>query len=202
MSLWGVAQNKIHIIYNSVDPRIFLPNEKTEKLYDLICVSRLVEWKGLEEVIEIAARLNLKLAIVGDGPLRSNLAQIALRSHCDITFLGNLGNSQIVSKLNESKIYVLNSQFEATSYSLIEAKMCALPIVARASAGTKLVITQGVDGLLCDIDDEYCLQNALSELLGNLDLQRALGESARLDALTRFNQFINFEKILLLTGIK
>lgn len=202
LSLWGVAQNRIHIIYNSVDPRIFFPIEKTEKLYDLICVSRLVEWKGLEEVVETAARLKLRLAIIGDGPLKSRLEQIALRSHCEITFLGNLGNSKIASKLNESKIYVLNSQFEATSYSLIEAKMCALPIVARASAGTKLVITQGVDGLLCDIDQEDCLQNSVSELLGNSELQRDLGESARKDALTRFNQSINFEKILLLTGVR
>lgn len=202
LSLWGVAENKIQIIYNSVDPRVFLPSEEAEKIYDLICVSRLVEWKGLEEVIETAARLNLGLAIVGDGPLKSKLAQIALQSHCKITFFGNLKNSQIVSKLNESKIYVLNSQFEATSYSLIEAKMCALPVVARASAGTKLVITHGVDGFLCNIDSEDCLQNLISELMGNSDLQRALGESARQDALKRFNQSINFEKILLLSGAK
>jgi glycosyltransferase involved in cell wall biosynthesis len=201
LSLWGVVQNRIHVIYNSVDPRIFLPNEKSQKLYDLVCVCRLVKWKGLEEVIETAARLNLRLAIIGDGPLKGKLAKIALRSNCEVTFLGNLGNSEVVSKLNESKIYVLNSQFEATSYSLIEAKMCALPIVARASSGTKLVITHGVDGLLCDIDHEDCLQNSISELLGNSDLQRVLGESARIDALTRFNQSINFEKILLLTGI-
>lgn len=199
---WGITNKKIKIIYNSVDPFVFSPSLNTRKEFDVICVSRLVKWKGLEEVIHACGYLGLKLAIVGEGPLKKELVQLAEVSNCQVLFLGNMRNTDIVEKLNSSRIYVLNSQFEATSYSLIEAKMCCLPIVARASEGTRSVINSEWDGLLCNIGDDACLIESLTKILNNPDLGTVLGKNAREDAIKRFNQEINFSRILEITGIK
>ena len=193
---WGVPEEKIKLIFNCVDPNKFKNLEKEQRKYDLITVSRLVEGKGIRELIECVAYLNLKLVIVGDGPLFNELHNFSIDQGAQIDFVGNLPNDNVVEILNESQIFVLNSDSEATSYALIEAKMCELPILAKKNDGSLTIVRHNIDGLIYSSELNDTLLDSIKILVNNSNLISDLGEAGRQDALTRFNQEFNFNEIL------
>ena len=193
---WGVESDKIKTIYNCVNPNQFNKIDIPYKHYDLITICRLVPWKGLEELIECSIKLNLKLLIVGDGPLLSKLKFLANKRPSDISLVGIVENNKLSEVLNNAKIFVLNSEFEATSYALIEAKMCGLPVIAKKTDGSLTLIQNGIDGFVYSPVEGIDLEGAITKLIGNKGLIDSFGSEARNDALLRFNQQINFAKIL------
>jgi glycosyltransferase involved in cell wall biosynthesis len=198
---WGVENDKIKTIYNCVNPNQFNKIDIPYKHYDLITICRLVPWKGLEELIECSIKLNLKLLIVGDGPLLSKLKLLANKRPSDISLVGIVENNKLSEILNNAKIFVLNSEFEATSYALIEAKMCGLPVIAKKTDGSLTLIQNGIDGFVYSPVEGIDLEGAITKLIGNKGLIDSFGSEARNDALLRFNQQINFTKILELMEI-
>jgi glycosyltransferase involved in cell wall biosynthesis len=139
--------------------------------------------------------LDLTLAIVGEGPLLSELKRLSSNTS-KIKFLGKVDNRNIVDALNNSKIFVLNSDSEATSYAIIEAKMSGLPIVTRLNDGSSTLIRNNIDGLVFTDVGENNLENSITSLINNKQLAQKLGKESEKDARIRFNQNINFSKIL------
>ena len=193
---WGVEKQRIELVYNCVDPSKFKNLNITKKRYDLVTVCRLVPWKGLEELIACAIELNLRLAIIGDGPLMNDLKHLARNAPIDIEFKGNLNNEEVVNILNSSRIFVLNSKYEATSYALIEAKMCGLPIIANETDGSKALIQDSVDGYTVKANSTVDLKYFINRLMTTEKTCESFGVEGRKDALKRFNQDINFPRIL------
>jgi glycosyltransferase involved in cell wall biosynthesis len=193
---WGVKNEQIKTIYNSVNPDLFNKIDISKKQFDLITVCRLVPWKGLEELIECSIKLNLKLLIVGEGPLLYKLKLLASGGALNISFMGTIDNYKMPAVLNSAKIFVLNSEFEATSYALIEAKMCGLPVLAKKTDGSLILIQEGIDGFIYSSANGINLEGAISKLIDNKELIESFGSESRKDALLRFNEQINFVKIL------
>jgi glycosyltransferase involved in cell wall biosynthesis len=198
---WGVKNEKIKTIYNCVNPDQFNITHFPNKHYDLITICRLVPWKGLEELIECSIKLNLKLLVVGDGPLLSKLEFLANQRPSNISLAGIIENNKLSEVLNSAKIFVLNSEFEATSYALIEAKMCGLPVIAKKTDGSLTLIQNGIDGFVYSSTEGINLEDTITKLIGNKGLIDLFGSESRKDALLRFNEKINFAKILELMEI-
>jgi glycosyltransferase involved in cell wall biosynthesis len=192
---WGVENEKIKTIYNCVNPDRFKKSDITKKQFDLITVCRLVPWKGLEELIDCAIKLNLKLLIVGDGPLQDKLKSLASRRPLNISFKGSVENSKMPEVLNSAKIFVLNSEFEATSYALIEAKMCGLPVLAKQTDGSLTLVQKGIDGFIYSSGNGFNLESAISKLIGNKEYRDLLGSNGRRKILQDNNYYIEMEKV-------
>jgi glycosyltransferase involved in cell wall biosynthesis len=192
---WGVKSFKISVVYNSVNPRLFTKSDTKNKEFDLVTVCRLVPWKGLEELINTVIKLNFSLAIVGSGPLLENLKLLASSQGGRIVFFGDIDNSHVVKILNRSKVFILNSNYEGTPHALIEAKMCGLPVLARETDGSSIIVRDSVDGLIYSEMRDLSLEKVLLKTINNVSWISNSGDSARQDALTRFNQDINFKKI-------
>jgi glycosyltransferase involved in cell wall biosynthesis len=193
---WGISNDRIKLIYNCVDPRKFSVEASPQKKYDLISVSRLVLGKGFEELLEVTLKLNLDLAIIGDGPLLRSLKILSESNHIKVDFLGNIPNDSLKPILNSAKIFVLNSESEATSYALIEAKMCGLPIIAKNNLGSATVVRHLIDGLLYPVGSISNLETAINHLTLDESLMLDYGIKGSEDALIRFDQDLNFSKIL------
>ena len=193
---WGVPKPKIKLIYNCVDPKQFKNLQIDKKDYDIITVCRLVPWKGLKELVSCAIELNLRLAIIGDGPLLNELSNFAQKSQSSIKFLGRINNEEVRNLLNNSRIFVLNSSYEATSYAIIEAKMCGLPVIAKKSDGSTTLIQDSIDGFIVEPNATKSLKACISKLNINEKTINSFGSEGRKDALKRFNQEISFPEIL------
>lgn len=198
---WGVNQDKVIYIPNSVDTKKFSPLE-SEKKYDLITVCRLVPWKGLDEIIETAAFLNLSLAIVGSGPEYEKLVRLSHSLDARVDFLGDVEQSRLPKLLPSARYFVLNSTFEATSYALIEAMSCNLVPLANEETGSSEVISHMVDGILLNKSTGLTLQKALIALDLDSRLYSKLASASREKVIHSFNQDVNFLKILRLVQNK
>jgi glycosyltransferase involved in cell wall biosynthesis len=192
---WGVEKSKIKLIYNSADPNVFRNLKMDKKEFDLITVCRLISGKGLQELIRCVLKLDLTLAVIGEGPLYSHLKNLSGNSS-KIKFFGKVENQKIVYALNNSKIFVLNSDSEATSYAIIEAKMCGLPVITRFNDGSSILIRNYLDGLIFNNIGQSNLENSISFLIKNKILAKKFGTESEKDAKLRFNQNVNFLKIL------
>ena len=199
--LWGVPTKKISLIYNSVDTDKFVPREKSSSTIDVLTVSRLVPWKGLEEVVKVCSTLGLSLGIVGDGPLRESLQFLSSKSKSQVTFFGDVEQEKLIELLQEGRVFVLNSTFEATSYALIEAMSCGLVPVSNDSTGSIEVVSNGVNGILCGHSTGYTLEDALRVLFSNPDFFLTMSKNARARVKDDFNFKVNFEKIRVLTDV-
>jgi glycosyltransferase involved in cell wall biosynthesis len=195
-SSWGVKNSKLHVIGNSVDTAKFKPKNQYLREYDFVTVCRLVPWKGVTEIINCALKLNASLLIIGDGPERENLQSISSGSKSPIDFLGTASREEVFDKLNSSRAFILNSSFEATSYSLLEAMACGLPVIANESTGSVEIITHEVDGFLCGQGTGLILQEAMSVMMNNPEIRDSMGLFARQKVLNYFSTLVNFPKIL------
>ncbi|MGD0807192.1 MAG: glycosyltransferase family 4 protein, partial [Anaerolineales bacterium] len=141
ISGWGIPASKIKTIYNAVE---VLPDTPPASLppfpgRTLITVARLVQWKGIDALIEwLSTRSDLRLLVIGDGPERSNLESLAARSGAAdrVVFTGNVSRQQVMAYLKASDLFVLNSDYEGLPHVVLEAYAAGVPVVATSVGGT------------------------------------------------------------------
>lgn len=162
---WGVDSARVHIVYNAVT----LPSapQSNTTHYDLVTVARLVPWKGLVDLIEVAGELSLRLRIVGDGPLRSELEALALQRGVQVSFAGQVSRDRIPDEIRSARLFVLNSSYEGLPHIVLEAKAAGVAVLASSAGGTPETIHHGVDGWLVPVNDKAALAAGIRRLLGD-----------------------------------
>lgn len=171
---WGVKP-EISVIPNGVEIPVRRP---TKKKYDLVYVGRLVKWKNVDIVIRLTAQLGLRTAIIGSGPELSMLKNLAERLNANCDFLGDQEKDVINETLMASRLFVLFSQYEGLSFSLLEAMALGITPVVSNARGNLDVVTDGFNSLVISLDNLQALPNQLQELLNNELKMKSLGDSA------------------------
>jgi glycosyltransferase involved in cell wall biosynthesis len=192
---WGVDLEKVIRINNSVSLEKFPRVETSVKDIDVLSVTRLVAWKNVDKLIEVCAKLKLRLFVVGEGPESDNLAKLADSLKANVVFCGAVSQLDLPNYYQRSKFFVLNSTFEATSYSLLEARASGCLSIASIGTGSEEVITNLVDGILVDPKDSESLLRALGFCLENIQSVQNMTNRARLKTLTEFNLEKNYQLI-------
>ncbi|ASY20718.1 glycosyltransferase [Candidatus Planktophila dulcis] len=193
---WGVQKSRIVLINNSV----FLPTKpdfsSEEKKFDFVTVCRLVPWKGVDEIIINVSELGVKLLVIGDGPERDSLQKLSDSLNANVTFVGEIPPEDVPQYLKDCSTFVLNSNFEATSYALIEAQANGLLTIANESTGSEQVITHNLTGLLCGVKSGINLNQAMRIGLYKDENSKEMRVAARLSVERSFNLEINYRKIM------
>jgi len=110
-----------------------------------------------------------------------------------VTFLGDVTHTNLPALLNASKIFVLNSHYEGSPHSLIEALSIGMVAIARESTGSTEVIIDSVNGLLSG--KSRSLGDCIDLLIKDSALIKKLQRGARATALTEYDQELNFGRI-------
>ncbi len=192
---WVGNSKKIELIYNSVDNSTFSKAQSHHNDFDVVTASRLVPWKGVEDIIRCCSELNLSLAIAGEGPDETKLKELASALGASVTFLGQIPKAEMSEFYRTGKIFVLNSSYEGMPHALIEAKASGLLCVGRAGTGSEEVIRDMVDGILVNGEPGNNLKEILGRAVSNPELVARLRLNAHDDVVNRFSQDINFQKI-------
>jgi glycosyltransferase involved in cell wall biosynthesis len=158
--------------------------DNVSKSSRFIAVARLVHQKGIDLLLEAFAAIadevrNWRLEIVGDGPLRSELAVQARKLGIDnrVTFHGHLPDPMTILRL--SRVFVLPSRFEGMPNALLEAMACGLaPIVTDASPGPLESIRHNETGLVVRSEDVAALAEAMRLLASDDGMTHRLAEQA------------------------
>ena len=146
-------------------------------------VARLVPQKGVDVLIRAMRDVpGVTLVIVGDGPLRAELEDLARPSAGRVRFLGM--RDDLPAILPAFDLFALPSRWEGEPLALLEAMSCGLPCVATATGGARELL--GSDrGRLVDIDDADALAAAILDLLAHPESARAYATAARAMAMER-----------------
>ncbi len=148
----------------------------------VLSVGRLVYYKGFDYLIRAMARIDGRLLIAGDGPLRSELEQLAASSGVrdKVVFLGTVRDVQPFYQ--GCDVFVLPSVSRNEAYGLVqlEAMACGKPVVnTNLASGVRFVSPGGVTGLTEPPRDEAALAGAVSALLADERLRARFGAAAR-----------------------
>jgi sugar transferase (PEP-CTERM/EpsH1 system associated) len=132
------------------------------------------------------ARARIRLVMVGDGPLKSQVEHILNSNGLqDMTWLAGT-RSDVANLMNRFRCFVLPSQAEGTSCTLQEAMSCGLPVVATAVGGTPEVVQHGLNGQLVPADDEVAMADAVWAIFTDEQMAAEQGVAARRTVMERF----------------
>ena len=152
----------------------------------IVAAGRLAEAKNYPLLIDALALLRAtipaRLFILGQGELEGAIrARIAERGlGAAVVLCGFQQNPwQFIGKAD---VFVLTSHYEGFGNVLIEAMACGVPVVATASAGTRDIVRDGVDGLLVQQHDAAAVAAALAHVLGDDAARHRLAAEARVSA--------------------
>lgn len=150
-----------------------------------------------------ALRARVRLAIVGDGPLRDTIQQeISTLEIADLVWIP--GNRQDMDDIFRSfDVFVLPSLSEGISYTMLEAMASGLPIIATKVGGNPELIEDHVQGLLPPSADTDVLKQAMARLATTPVDRERFGKAARAKFLENYsidamlNQYIAIYDALL-----
>ncbi|HWJ94678.1 MAG TPA: glycosyltransferase, partial [Telluria sp.] len=169
----GIPDAKNQLIENGVDTERFRPGVAAEPwmtpgAFVIGTVGRLQDVKDHATLVNAFARLRelmparrhqLRLVIVGDGPLRGKLAdQVAELGLRDCVWLAG-ARSDVAAVMRSFSLFALPSIAEGTPVTLLEAMATGLPVVATTVGGIPALVEGGVTGTLVPPSDpEYMAQ--------------------------------------------
>ncbi len=169
----------IDVIHNFVDvsrfskkpidafKKVIAPNG--EKI--LVHASNFRKVKRVEDVIKMFAKvrekINSKLLMVGDGPERPPMEELAkeLGVEEDVRFLGK--QEQMEEILVVSDLFILPSEYESFGLSALEAMAASAPVISTNVGGLPEVNIHGKTGYLADLGDVESMSKFAIEILGN-----------------------------------
>jgi len=160
----------------------------------LLCVSRLSLEKRLDWLRPALAALpQARLAIVGDGPARSDLERLFAAT--PTIFTGYLRGHDLACAYAAADVFVFPAANETFGNVALEAMASGVPVVAARSGGVLDHVLDRQTGLLFDPESQADLAAAVAKLITNPWLARSLGKAARQYAENK-NWAAVFDKLL------
>ena len=147
--------------------------------YKLITVGRLNQTKRVDIIIkalkEISSTINIDLIIVGEGPEKSKLENLAkdINISDKVHFIGF--SNEVHKWIINSDIYISASIVEGSPNSIIESVCLGIPVIAAdCNHGPKEILDNGKIGILVPINDIKEMILKISNLLNNKELMKKL----------------------------
>lgn len=178
------VQNKGIIIPNPINGK--LPKPYTgERRKVIVTACRLHPQKNLPMLIDAFAKLykkypDYKLEIYGQGKeqkrLESQIKELGLKGAVSLPGFAE----NIHQKMYDAMIYVSSSNYEGISNSMLEALGMGIPTVVTdcPAGGARMVIQNGINGLLVPIGDTNALYRAMKKIIENKNFMEKISKEA------------------------
>ena len=142
-------------------------------------------------------RAEVQLVVVGDGPQREALGQLAasLGIAAQVRFAGN--QAEVAPWMQAFDIFCLPSYAnEGVPQALMQAMACALPVVTTAVGSIDEIVTHGDTGVVVPAQNDMRLRVELANLLDDAPRRAALGARAQATAQARFSADLMVERMI------
>lgn len=210
LKTFNLNSNRVATVWNGIteaaDPAdpAFFERYKRNGAIVIGSLSTLIEQKGLTYLLDVAheikkRKINAIFWIVGDGKLK-----FELQTKCEkfglkdfVFFLGWIENAAS-TVLPIFDIFFQPSLWEAMSMVLLEAMIIGKPVVVTAVGENIHIIQHGENGYLVEPKDVTAMANNLEKLIGDSNLRKQFGLSARKIVKQKFTadkMAKNYEKI-------
>ena len=187
----GGAAERIHLIHPGVD----LPERQAETMQNgrptVLTIARMEDrYKGHDVMVRamslVTARVpDAQWVVIGDGPLRAAIAELARSAGLGeeaIRFLGAVSDEERNAWLDRADVFAMPSRMPAGGFAgegfgivYLEANAHGCPAVAGKVGGAIDAVVDEETGLLVDPEDHIAVGNALVELLQNPSRRQEMG---------------------------
>lgn len=164
--------------------------------FRMASIGRLFALKGTAFALKAFARLRAEIPqaeywIIGDGPERRRLEQLALRLGCadSVRFLGWQPRDQLFALLEEIDVLVHLSLRDAFGYVVLEAMAAGRPVICLDAGGPAAIVGSEGGAVIPSASPERIIEQLVETLriwARHADLRESIGRRARTVALERF----------------
>jgi rhamnosyl/mannosyltransferase len=187
----GQYADKVRVIPNGIDEASYpaAPASSVEGWRSLVgegfflFVGVLRYYKGLETLLRAAKGFEGQIVIAGTGPELEHLQQYAARERlANVRFVGAVSDEDKMCLLQLARAFVFPSHLrsEAFGMSLLEAAMCAKPMVCcEIGTGTSYINVDGETGFVVPPEDADALRQAMETFRADEALAQRMGRAAR-----------------------
>ncbi|MGL1887801.1 MAG: N-acetyl-alpha-D-glucosaminyl L-malate synthase BshA [Reichenbachiella sp.] len=166
---------EIEVIPNFIDLNRF-KKQKKDHFKTAICpngerlivhTSNFRKVKRVEDVVKVFCKIRekmpAKLLLVGDGPERNHIENLARETAFDTEDIRFLGKLEAVEEvLSVADLFLMTSEKESFGLAALEAMACEVPLISTNAGGLPELNKDGVSGFLCDVGDvEHMAEKSL-----------------------------------------
>ncbi|WP_375475007.1 glycosyltransferase family 4 protein [uncultured Jatrophihabitans sp.] len=159
----------------------------------VVCVSRLVPRKGQDMLIRALPAVRRRapgvaLLLVGDGPYRAELDELARRVGVadSVVWAGGVPHADLPTHYAAGDVFAMPCRtrragldVEGLGIVFLEASATGLPVVVGDSGGAPDAVRDGETGYLVDGTDVDAIAARLTELLADAELRARMGAAGR-----------------------
>ena len=166
----------------------------------VVTMSRLVPRKGMDVVVEAAARLapqrpNLTVLIAGSGRDRPRLERLVARTNAPVRFLGRVPDDDLPRLLGCADVFAMlcrnrwaGLEQEGFGIVFLEAAACGVAQIAGDSGGAAEAVADGETGIVVQRPTDAAeVATALTRLLDDDAARARMGTAARRRAVDEFD---------------
>lgn len=192
----GVPARKLHVICNGVDIARFHAATAADAHNGVtfIAVGRLQPVKDPLNILQAFARVcaqrpqaELRLRLLGDGPLLDDCRRFCDQQQLNARVELPGASHEVASELRRADVFVLGSQAEGISNTVLEAMASGLPVVATRVGGNSELVVEGETGFLVPAHDHQQLATAMLRYVDDPALRQRHARAARLRAENDFS---------------
>jgi glycosyltransferase involved in cell wall biosynthesis len=149
---------------------------------------QLTAWKRLQQI---------RLKIVGTGPLETKLRELAAGEQLNVEFTGMVSRDDVQELIRRAEFVVVPSEwYEGFPLVIAESYACATPVLAARIGGLTELVRPGATGDLFDSGNPESLASRVNELLANPNLRTGMRRACRAWFDEEFNEQKNVETLL------
>ncbi len=200
--------SNLQLLHVGIDPSKYEPvSHKQKKRYIVLCVSRLIDRKGLRYLIEAIPKVlrgnsNVTFTIIGEGPEQAGLLALAEKLGINGALEILPYQQSLVKKYSGADVFVLPSVVlrdgvtEGLGVPLLEAEASGLPIVATNVGGITDAVEEGKQGFLVQPADAESLADRILQLISDAELRQKMGFSGQRKVRAEFDANSQARKLL------
>jgi glycosyltransferase involved in cell wall biosynthesis len=188
VEVFGSYGFAVESIYNVVDPKEYAFRQRPTVTPHILVARNLEALYDIGTAIKVFRRINqtwshATLTIAGYGPEGKSLKALVASLDLDgVKFMGRVERSEMPRLYHDADVMLNTSLIDNMPVSILEAFAAGLPVVTTDAGGIPYIVRHRENGMVAKIRDVEGLVAAMSELIRDSELRKAVIEGGRRDA--------------------
>ncbi len=215
---WGVPREKISVVENGVETRLFAPEPSSAKSvlknelasdgkFVVSYIGTMGMAHGLETIIDAASQLRdtnpeIVFLMLGEGAEKERIAALARKRRLNnLRFVDQQPREKIPAYIGASDVCLVPLKKTDLFKTVIPTKMlefmsCACPVILGVDGQARAILEEARGGLVIEPENSDALVEAIRYLAANREAARALGKNGREYVVRNFSRRQTAEKYI------